>query len=69
VAVANVIGLPIAYFMMKGIIRIIYSYPIGLGADVFILTAVSTLLLAFMTVSSQTLRSARANPADSLKCE
>jgi putative ABC transport system permease protein len=69
VAIANVIGLPIAYFMMKAIIRIIYSYPIGLGADVFILTAVCTLLLAFMTVSSQTLRSARANPADSLKCE
>ena len=66
---ANIIGLPLAYFMLRAMFRFIYSYPIRLGAELFIFTALLTLLLAFLTVSSQTLKSARANPVDSLKYE
>jgi len=69
VVLANVIALPIAYFMMRSIIHFVYSYPVTLGTGVFILTAVFTLLIAFLTVSSQTMKSALANPADSLKYE
>jgi putative ABC transport system permease protein len=69
VAIANIIGLPLAYFMMRAITRFVYSYPVGLGPGIFVLTAVLTLLLAFLTVSSQTLKSATANPVDSLKYE
>jgi putative ABC transport system permease protein len=69
VGLANIIGLPIAYFAMRALIRFLYSYPINLGAGLFILTAAVTLFLAFLTVSSQTLKSASANPVDSLKYE
>lgn len=69
VGLANIIGLPIAYFAMKALIRFLYSYPISFGAGLFILTAAVTLFLAFLTVSSQTLKSATANPVDSLKYE
>jgi putative ABC transport system permease protein len=69
VGLANIIGLPIAYFAMRALIRFLYSYPISLGAGLFILTAAVTLFLAFLTVSSQTLKSASANPVDSLKYE
>jgi len=69
VIIANVIAIPLAYFMMRSLIHYVYSYPVAIGAGVFILTAVFTLLIAFLTVSSQTMKSALANPADSLKYE
>ena len=69
VAIANLIAIPVAYFMMNAIIRFVYSYPISIGVEVFIVTTGVTLLIAFLTVSSQTVRSALANPANSLKHE
>jgi ABC-type antimicrobial peptide transport system permease subunit len=69
VAIANLIAIPIAYFMMNAIIRFIYSYPTSLGAGIFVITAGLTLLIAFLTVSALTIKSARANPVDSLKYE
>ena len=67
--IANLIAIPIAYFMMNAIIRFVYSYPISLGAGIFIITAGLTLLIAFLTVSALTIKSALANPVDSLKYE
>jgi putative ABC transport system permease protein len=69
VAIANLIAIPIAYFMMNAIIRFVYAYPVSIGIEIFIITTGVTLLIAFLTVSSQTVRSARANPATSLKHE
>jgi hypothetical protein len=69
VAIANLIAIPIAYFMMNAIIRFVYSYPVSLGAEIFVVTALLTLLIAFLTVSTLTIKSAMANPADSLKYE
>lgn len=69
VAIANLIAIPIAYFMMNAIIRFVYTYPISLGAGIFVFTAGLTLLIAFLTVSSLTIKSAMANPVDSLKYE
>jgi putative ABC transport system permease protein len=69
VAIANLFAIPIAYFMMNAIIRFVYSYPVKIGAGIFILTAISTLVIAFLTVSALTIKSALANPADSLKYE
>jgi putative ABC transport system permease protein len=69
VAIANLFAIPIAYFMMDAIIRFVYSYPIKMGAGIFILTAVLTLVIAFLTVSALTIKSALANPAASLKYE
>ena len=69
VAIANLIAIPIAYFMMNALIRFLYTYPIKIGAGIFIITAGLTLLIAFLTVSALTIRSALANPIDSLKYE
>jgi putative ABC transport system permease protein len=69
VAIANIIAIPVAYFSMNSMIRFIYAYPIVIGPGIFIVTVVLTLFVAFLTVSSQTIRSALANPVDSLKYE
>ncbi len=69
VIIANIIAIPIAYFIMNSIIRFLYSYPTEITIDIFIATAAITLLVAFMTVTSQTWKAARANPADSIKYE
>lgn len=69
VVIANVIAIPIAYFTMNSFIRFLFSYPISIGPDIFIFTAALTLLVAFITVTSQTFRAAYADPVDSLKYE
>lgn len=69
VLVANLIAIPIAYFIMDSMTRFLYSYPVDIGAGIFIFTTGITLLIAFITVSSQTLKAAHSNPVDSLKYE
>ncbi|MBN1897333.1 MAG: ABC transporter permease [Spirochaetes bacterium] len=69
VALANLIAIPIAYFMMNSMINFLYTYPIKIGMEIFIITAVLSLLIAFLTVTSHTMRSALTNPATSLKYE
>jgi len=68
VAVANIIALPIAWYMSYAWLRN-YPYRTGTGVWVFILTACMTLVIALMTVSYQSIKAARANPVDSLRYE
>jgi len=68
VAVANIIALPIAWYVSYAWLRN-YPYRTGTGVWVFILTACMTLVIALMTVSYQSIKAARANPVDSLKYE
>ncbi|MGD8539520.1 MAG: ABC transporter permease [Candidatus Aminicenantes bacterium] len=69
VIIANIIAIPIAYFSMNRLINFLYSYPITIRAGVFVVCAIFSLLVAFLTVSSQTIKSALSNPADSLRYE
>jgi putative ABC transport system permease protein len=46
-----------------------FAYRTELDAGVFILASVSILLIALITVSTQTIRAARVNPVKSLKSE
>jgi len=69
VVMANLIAIPIAYFMMNSMINFLYTYPIKIGAGIFLITAVLSLLIAFLTVSAQTVKSALTSPAASLKYE
>jgi len=69
VVIANIVAIPIAYFLMNKMIQFIFVYPINIGADIFIITAIATLLIAFLTVTSQTLKAAQANPVDVLQYE
>jgi putative ABC transport system permease protein len=69
VVIANIIAIPIAYVFMDRLIHFVYSYPVNIGADIFFMCAVLSLLVAFITVSSQTVKSALLNPAESLRYE
>ena len=69
VAIANLIAIPSAYFMMNALINFLYAYPVRIGAGIFIITAALALLIAFLTVSLQTIKSALMNPVNSLKYE
>ena len=68
VLLANVIAWPVAYFAMSRWLRG-FAYRIGLGPGVFVLAALGALLVAVLTVATQTLRAASANPVDSLRYE
>lgn len=68
VAVANIIALPIAWYMSYAWLQN-YPYRTGTGVWVFILTACMTLVIALVTVSYQAIKAARANPIESLRYE
>jgi putative ABC transport system permease protein len=68
VAVANIIALPIAWYLSY---RWLQNYPYRTitGVWVFILTAALTLVIALLTVSYKSIKAARSNPVDSLRYE
>ena len=68
ILVANLVAWPIAYFtMQRWILK--FAYRTDIAIWMFVLSAVIGLAVALITVSMQTLKTARANPADSLRHE
>lgn len=68
VATANLIAWPLAYFAMRTWIRK-FAYRTDIEIWVFLLASAIGLVVALLTVSLQTLRAARTNPINSLRCE
>jgi len=68
VLVANIIAWPVAYFGASKWLQS-YAYRINVGILPFVSAALLTFLIALFTVSYQSIRSARANPADALRYE
>jgi putative ABC transport system permease protein len=68
VALAAALGCPVSYWISRKILDI-YAYRAPLGAGLFVLAGFAMFVIATLTVGSQTLRAARANPADSLRYE
>jgi len=68
VIIANVIAIPLAYLTLKGVLRF-FMMKISLDASVFILIAISMIIIAFLTVMWQSLDIARKNPVKSLRYE
>jgi putative ABC transport system permease protein len=68
VCVANAIALPAAYVMVRRWLEA-FEYRIDLTLWPFVLSGSIVLLTVGITVSLQSMRSARANPADSLRYE
>ncbi len=46
-----------------------YAFRVEIGLELFILPGLAAFIIALLTVSYQTLKAARSNPADSLRCE
>ena len=68
VLVANVVAWPVAYFAMNKWLGN-FAYRTSIGLAPFILAAVLVFLIALFTVSFQALKTALANPIESLRYE
>jgi ABC-type antimicrobial peptide transport system permease subunit len=68
VLIATVIAIPLAYLVLNMILQIFFI-KIRLDPTVFMLIAVIMIIIAFLTVLWQSLRTARKNPVTSLRYE
>jgi len=68
IVVAFVISLPIAWYAMHQWLQK-FAYHTNISAWIFVLAIGSTLIVALLTISMQTIRSAMANPVKSLRSE
>lgn len=68
IAVSLAIGLPISYFIAQRWIQD-FAFGIDLSIEYFLFSGIITLIIAWLTVSIQTFKSARANPVESLRSE
>ncbi|HMG68030.1 MAG TPA: ABC transporter permease, partial [Chitinophagaceae bacterium] len=68
VLISCVIASPIAYYFLQHWL-LNYDYRIRLGPLVFIIAALTAILVTMATISFQAIRAARANPAKSLRAE
>ncbi len=68
VLVANVIAWPVAWYFMDQWLDT-FAYKIGLSVWLYIVAAFAAILIALLTVSMQTIRAARTNPANTLRYE
>ena len=65
---ASLVAMPAAYFIMQKWLQN-FVYRASIGLDIFILSGVVVLLIAFLTVSYQSIKAAAANPVKALKYE
>jgi len=68
IALANGLAWPIAYFAMNKWLQH-FAYRIDIHLGIFIFSGICTLLIAFLTVSHQSIKTALVNPIDSLRHE
>ena len=68
VLLANLIAWPLAYFVMRNWLQN-FAYRTRIGIGVFFLTGFISLLIALLTVSYQSIRSALSDPAQAVKYE
>jgi len=68
IAIANIIAWPLGYFSMRTFLQN-YPFRTSLGIEIFLMSAAAAFGIAFLTVSYQTFKAARTNPADTLKYE
>ena len=68
VAIANLIAWPVAYYATSKWLQN-FAYRIQIGWGTFILAGILALLIALITVSFQAVKTALANPVDTLRYE
>ena len=65
---ANIIAWPVAYFLMNRWLQN-FAYRTRLSLSIFILSGLTALVIALLTVSYQTIKAATANPVEALRYE
>jgi putative ABC transport system permease protein len=68
ILVANVIAWPVAYFIMNRWLQS-FAYRANISIWIFIVSAVAAMMIAILTSSYQSIKTALTNPADSLRVE
>ena len=68
VLVANLVALPIGYFVMRRWLQS-FEYQVKIGWSTLLFAALLGIIIAILTVSFHTLKAARLNPIESLKHE
>ncbi|MFC2133373.1 ABC transporter permease [Bacteroidota bacterium] len=68
VIIANLIALPIAYYLMDNWINE-FAYKTSIGIEIFIIPIILSIIIAIATVSFQSFKAAAANPIESIKYE
>jgi putative ABC transport system permease protein len=68
VIIANLIACPVAYFLGKSWLRN-FPYAVGIGPGIFFQVAFLTMSIALLTVGSQAVRAALADPVRALRHE
>lgn len=68
VVLANIIAWPIAYYIMNKWLQN-FAYHTTIRIDTFVISGLLAFLIAFLTISYQSIKAARANPVDALKYE
>ena len=68
VLIANLFAWPVAWYFMRNWLMD-FPYRINLGIPVFLLSALSALLIALITVTYQAWRAATRNPVEALRHE
>ena len=68
ITLSSLIAFPIAYYATTQWLQT-FAYRTGLGIGTFLLGSIAMFLVVLTTVTTQTLKAARANPADALRDE
>ena len=68
VIIANIVAWPLTYYFMNKWLED-FAYRTDIGIWVFVISGVSTLIIALITVSFQTVKAALSNPIKSLRYE
>ena len=69
VLIANIIAWPITYFIINKFWLLNFPYRININVWIFLLSGVISVFIAILSISYHSIKSAIANPVDSLKYE
>jgi putative ABC transport system permease protein len=68
VVLSNLIGWPIAFYIMKHWLQQ-FVYRTAIGIEIFIWGGITALSIAWLTISYQSIKAALANPVEALRYE
>ncbi len=68
IMLAFIFAVPLSYYLIDRWLQG-FAYHIVIGADIFILSGLGIILIAWLTVSYQSIKAAMANPVDALRDE
>jgi len=68
ILIANIIAWPLAYYGLHKWLQNFF-YRISIGLEIFVLSALLVLVIAFISISYQSIKAAISNPADALRHE